>query len=99
MHPDNVTILTGQSVNLSCRAVGTNVMYQWMRNGVIMSDNNSFILTINEIRQSDDAMYQCIASNKGGNATSNLAMITVYGEKIYKINAINYAVYQLDQYR
>ena len=80
-HPDNATILTGQSVNLRCGAVGTNVTYQWIRNGVIISDDNSFVLTINEIRQSDDGIYQCIASNKGGNATSNPAMITVYGKK------------------
>ena len=80
-HLDNATILTGQSVNLRCGAVGTNVMYQWIRNGVIISDNNSFVLTINEIRQSDDGIYQCIASNKGGNATSNPAIIIVYGKK------------------
>ena len=78
-HPDNATILTGQSVNLRCGAIGTNVMYQWMRNGVLISNNNSFVLMINEIRQSDDGIYQCIASNKGGNATSNPAMITSYG--------------------
>ena len=33
-HPDNVTVLTGQSVNLTCSATGTDVVYQWMRNGV-----------------------------------------------------------------
>ena len=84
VHPNSTTILTGQPVNLRCGAIGTNVMYQWMRNGVIISDDNSFVLTIDEIRQSDDGIYQCIASNKGGNATSNPAMITVYGKKKYK---------------
>ena len=81
-HPDNVTILTGQSVHLRCGAIGTNVMYQWMRNGVIISDHNSFVLIINEAKLSNDGIYQCIASNKGGNATSDPAMITVYGEEI-----------------
>ena len=73
-HPVNVTILTGQSVYLTCSATGTDVEYQWMRNGVIISsDDNSNVLRINEIKQSDDGTYQCIASNKGGNATSNPA--------------------------
>ena len=81
-HPDNVTVLTGQSVNLTCSATGTDVVYQWMRNGVIISDDNSNVLRINEIKQSDDGTYQCIASNKGGNATSNPAMIKVYGKTI-----------------
>ena len=51
-----------------------------MRNSVIISDDNSNVLRINEINQSDDGTYQCIASNKGGNTTSNPAMIIVYGE-------------------
>ena len=80
-HPDNATILTGQSVNLTCSATGTDVVYQWMRNGVIISDDNSNVLRINEIKQSDDGSYHCIASNKGGNTTSNPAMITVYGKR------------------
>ena len=54
-----------------------------MRNGVIISDDNSNVLRINEIKQSDDGIYQCIASNKGGNATSNPAMIKVYGKKLF----------------
>ena len=81
-HPDNVTVLTGQSVNLTCSATGTDVVYQWMRNGVIISDDNSNVLRFNEIKQSDDGTYQCIASNKGGNATSNPAMIKVYGKRL-----------------
>ena len=81
-HPDNVTVLTGQSVNLTCSATGTDVVYQWMRNGVIISDDNSNVLSINEIKQSDDGIYHCIASNKGGNATSNPAMIKVYGKRL-----------------
>ena len=81
-HPDNITVLTGQSVNLTCSATGTDVVYQWMRNGVIISDDNSNVLRINEIKQSDDGIYQCIASNKGGNAISNPAMIKVYGKRL-----------------
>ena len=72
-------MLTGQSVNLTCDATGTDIVYQWMRNGVIISGDNSGVLRINEIKRSDDGVYQCIVSNKGGNVTSNPAMIRVYG--------------------
>ena len=51
-----------------------------MRNGVIIPDYNFNVLRINGIKQSDDGTYQCIASNKGGNATTNPAKITVYGK-------------------
>ena len=93
-YPDNVTVLTGQSVNLTCSATGTDVVYQWMWNGVIISDDNSNVLRINEIKQSDDGTYQCIASNKGGNATSNPAMIIVYGKGVN----INFIVITIDKY-
>ena len=73
-------MLTGQSVNLTCNATGTDVVYQWMRNGVIISDDNSNVLRINEIKQSDDGIYQCIVSNEGGNAASYPAMVIVYGK-------------------
>ena len=52
--------------------------------GVIISDDNSNVLIINDIKQSDDGTYQCIASNKGGNATTNPAKITVYGKTIIR---------------
>ena len=55
-----------------------------MRNGITISDDNSNVLIIDNIKQSDDGTYQCIASNKGGNATTNPAKITVYGKKILK---------------
>ena len=45
-----------------------------------MSNGNK-VLIINDIKQSDDGTYQCIASNKGGNATTNPAKITVYGKR------------------
>ena len=83
-HPDDVTVLTGQSVILACGATGTDVVYQWMRNGVIIPDYNVNVLRINDIKQSDDGLYQCIASNKGGNVTSNPAKTTVYGKRIIK---------------
>ena len=51
-----------------------------MRNGVVIPAYNFNVLRINNIKQSDDGTYQCIASNKGGNATTNPAKITVYGK-------------------
>ena len=84
IHPDNVTILTGQRVKLACHATGTDVVYQWMRNGVIIPDDNSNMLITNDIKQSDDGIYQCIASNKGKNVTSNPAKTIVYVKRILK---------------
>ena len=80
---NSVTVLTGQSVTLTCNATGTDIVYQWTRNGVIISNNDSSVLRINKIKQSDDGIYQCIVSNKGGNDTSNPGVIVIYGKGMY----------------
>ena len=79
-HPSNVTILIGQSTELKCKAQGTDVVYQWMKDNVKISGINSNTLKITNIMESDEGVYKCIASNKGGRDESNSATITVYGE-------------------
>ena len=81
MDPSDVTVLTGQSVHLSCAAVGTvNVVFQWMKDGVNLSNANLNMLMITNITESDEGKYKCVASNKGGTAMSKPATVTVYGE-------------------
>ena len=80
MDPSDVTMLTGQPVHLTCSAVGTDIVYQWMKDGVNMSDANSNMLVITNITESDEGKYKCVASNKGGVAMSKLATVTIYGE-------------------
>lgn len=82
MDPSDVTVLTGQSVHLTCSAVGTDIIYQWMKDGVNVSDANSHMLVITNITESDEGKYKCVASNKGGMAMSKPATVTVYGEYI-----------------
>ena len=80
LNPNDTTVLIGQSARLTCKALGTDIVYKWMKDNDIVSDANSNILEINNIIKSDEGMYKCVASNKGGIAKSNPASITVYGE-------------------
>ena len=50
-----------------------------MKDGVVVSGANSNMLRITNIEESDEGVYQCVASNKGGQVESNPATITVYG--------------------
>ena len=81
MNPNNVTVLVGQSMQLTCRAEGTDIDYQWINNGIILSDTNRR-LKINNIEESDEGEYKCKASNKGGMVVSNPATVIVYGELV-----------------
>ena len=78
--PSDVTVLTGQSVQLNCAAVGTDIVYQWVKDGVNVPSNNSNMLVITNITELDEGQYKCVASNRGGMAMSKPVTVTVYGE-------------------
>ena len=85
----DITIFIGESAQLTCRAFGTDIVYRWMKDGMMVSSANSNILRIINIMESDEGMYECVVSNsndKGDTVKSNAASITVYGE--YKLNCV-----------
>ena len=51
-----------------------------MKDNVVVYGANSNILIINGTDESDEGMYKCMASNKGGMVESNPATVIVYGE-------------------
>ena len=87
-NPSDITIFIGESARLTCRALGTDIVYQWMKDGMMISRANSRILRIDNIMESHEGVYKCVVSNsndKGGTVESNPASITVYGEyKLYR---------------
>ena len=63
-----------------CVALGTNISYQWTKNDMPIPDVYSRMLKISNIKESDEGVYKCVASNKGGRVESNPAIVTVYGK-------------------
>ena len=51
-----------------------------MKDNVVVYGANSNILIINDTNESDEGVYKCVATNKGGMVESNPATVTVYGE-------------------
>ena len=80
MNPVNVTVLIGQSVWIPCRALGTDIVYQWMKDGTVVSESRRLRLT--DIQESNEGAYMCRASNKGGMVVSNPGIVIVYGTYI-----------------
>ena len=76
--------MRGNNVSFSVTATGTNLLYQWRKNGTNI-DNGGRIsgaqtsnLTINTINSGDAAAYSCFITNTCGWNSSTSADLTVY---------------------
>ena len=82
-HPTPQHVNLTQTAIFTCNATGYNVSYQWtIGSGSFPSKVtgiNSNTLVIPDVRLSDDNTYTCVASNLGGNVTSNHAKLIVTG--------------------
>ena len=71
-------VVPGQSAIFAVTATGSNLMYQWQKDGVdIATGANSATYTIEVIAESDTGMYRCVVSNAAGPVTSTAASLTV----------------------
>ena len=80
INPNSTTVLIGQSAQLQCEALGTNLVYQWMKDSVVVPGANSRKFKIDSTDETDEGVYKCVATNGGGMVESDPATITVYGE-------------------
>ena len=63
-----------------CKAIGTDIGWQWIKDDAVVSGSTSRTLMFNNIQESNEGAYKCGASNNGGMVISNPATVTVYGE-------------------
>lgn|GEM_PF-2165501 len=77
-HPQSTTVTTGNSIQFTVVATGTAPLaYQWKKNGVSLPGATSTLYSIGSAALSDAADYTVVVSNTAGNATSNVATLTV----------------------
>jgi hypothetical protein len=79
LNPSDLVIEAGQSATFIVSATGTNLQYQWQKNGVdITTNGNSDKLNIDIATLADNgAVFRCIVSNAAGKDTSSIAVLTV----------------------
>ena len=76
-HPQDKTIGEGNIVTLSVQARGTNLHYQWWKDGVNLNDEIGDELTVTISAPQDSGDYWCVVSNEGGSVTSDPARLTI----------------------
>lgn len=74
----NQTLCAGSELSLSVSATSLlPLTYQWRKNGVNISGQNSASLNIASVGNQDAGTYDVVVSNSCGSSTSNGAVITV----------------------
>lgn len=77
-HPSDETVEEGERATFIVSATGSDLHYQWQRNGTNISGATSSRYTTPVADNSDDGdRYRCIVSNEGGSVTSNYADLEV----------------------
>ncbi len=75
--PSSATKCEGDNVSFSVTATGSNLTYQWKKDGVAISGATSATYTISGIVSADAANYTCDVTGDCGVVTSNAASLTI----------------------
>lgn len=76
--PASQNVVVGSTATFIATVTGSQPMnYQWRRNGVNLPGANSLTLTLPNVGLQDDASYDLVVVNQGGNATTTAARLTV----------------------
>ncbi len=75
--PQPQNLCTGQTLTLTIAANGTNLVYDWRRNGVSLGAPSSPTLTLTNVNASQSGNYFCAISNPCGNASSSFVFVNI----------------------
>ncbi|NOT63798.1 MAG: hypothetical protein HOP19_26585, partial [Acidobacteria bacterium] len=75
--PQAATVAGGSPATFSVTATGSNLTYQWRKNGGNLNGATLATLTINNAQLLDAGIYSVVVSNSCGTVTSDNAQLTV----------------------
>jgi hypothetical protein len=76
-HPHDTAAVAGMTVILRTRAIGTDLVYQWYKNGTLVPDAAGNNLVIDNFSSEDTGYYQAKVSNGYGNDLSDSAHLSI----------------------
>src|SRR6185369_15349223 len=75
--PQSISLMVGQTLNLSVSALGPNLAYQWRLNGVNISNATNAAYVVTNAATGNAGNYRVVVSNSYGSVTSSIAAVTV----------------------
>lgn len=79
-HPASTSVPFGSSATFSVIATGSNLTYQWLRNGVAINGATASSYTFITQIADDTARYSVTVANASGSVTSNQAILTILSQ-------------------
>jgi N-acetylneuraminic acid mutarotase len=61
--PHSITVAIGNPASFTVTATGTNLMYQWRKNGQNLANTNASTITIAAVAAQDAGTYDCVVSS------------------------------------
>jgi len=77
LQPQDALGYWGQCATFSVRVAGTNLTYQWLKDGSPVSGATSVSLILCDLKLTDAGVYSVVACNKSGCTASSAAILTV----------------------
>ncbi|KPK80046.1 MAG: hypothetical protein AMS27_17420, partial [Bacteroides sp. SM23_62_1] len=75
--PTGKTICEGGNVSFNLTATGSNLTYQWQKDGANIAGATNAFLVINPASSANEGVYNCVVSNACGNTVSNTVSLTI----------------------
>lgn len=85
--PQSANVTLGQSITLRVEASGSDLTYQWRRNGVTLNGATGSSLQVVVTSTDDGAQYTAIVSNSAGQVESTAATLTVKSSPVISLLA------------
>ncbi len=77
VQPSSDTVYEGSRFELNVQAVGTNLRYQWFKNGQIIQGGTQSRLVVPHVVNNDAGIYTCLVTSDCGQAESQGAILVV----------------------
>ncbi len=86
--PESLNVNLGEEVEFKITALRAN-KFEWLRDGVVLEGFIDPVLTLSEVKESDEGAYQVRAKNLLGYADSEIAYLTVNDPPIIITNPVS----------
>ncbi|MCK4662341.1 MAG: immunoglobulin domain-containing protein [Bacteroidales bacterium] len=87
--PQNKTACSGENISFIVTASGTNLSYQWQKDGVDIAGETNTSLIINGVIAGDAGIFRCIITGNCGSANSNPATLVVYENTVITTDPVD----------